>query len=71
MNNMKLRSENRLFDYLLEESNNTIQKDAARGIAKSVVSSLDFNDNYVAHKSMRQRAKDILPSVKSKYFVKA
>lgn len=62
-------SQRRLYKYLLEESNNTLRKDIANTISISIINSLDFSDNYVAHKSMRQRAKDIVPQIKKEYFI--
>ncbi|MFL2075026.1 MULTISPECIES: hypothetical protein [Leuconostoc] len=60
---------NQLAEYLLQESNYKLENDVAHSIAKSISESIDFTNQYEVHKSIRQRALDILPSVKKEYFI--
>lgn len=65
----KKENQKRLYNFLLKESNTKLRKDVAMKISISVINSLDFNDPYVSHKSMCQRAKDLIPKIKNEYFI--
>jgi len=71
--NMKTNKDffcNQLAKYLLQESDCKLENDVAYSIAKSISESIDFTNQYEVHKSIRQRALDILPSVKKEHFIK-
>lgn len=60
---------NRLLEALQKESDYKLNDEVARNIAESVSQSIGFSNQYEVHKSIRQRALDILPKIKTTYFV--
>ncbi|MEX0381011.1 hypothetical protein AB3K25_03515 [Leuconostoc sp. MS02] len=59
----------KFLEALQKESDYKLNEEVARNIAESVSQSIDFSNQYEVHKSIRQRALDILPKIKATYFV--